>query len=160
MATEFSLQILYGQLAVYRPDKPQLNLWNDSHVAQGFAWREGNVSFGIPDHDGPSLVEIDFSGERRKAAPECLRAVAVPLRVAAHGAVLATVMDEYQLAMKPGSYRVLFELLPGITRDEIDYAFRVRLTFTPDDAASFEILKGDHELTAKEVLTKEAEPAP
>lgn len=160
MATSFSIQIFYGQLAVYRPDVPQLNLWNDQHVAQGFAWREGNVSFGVPDHDGPSWVEVDFQDTAPAITPECIRAVRVPLSIDDHGAVLATVMDEMRLAIKPGMYSVYFELRPGGEIDKVQHAFRIRLTFVPDPAADFTILKGDSELTATEVLTKEAVPAP
>lgn len=159
MATEISLQILYGQLAVYRPELAQLNLWTDDHVAQGFAWREGNVSFGIPDHDGPSLVEVDFRDTRPSLAPDCLRAVEVPLRVGGQGAVLATVTDEMGLSMAAGLYTIRFELMPGFKKDATDYAYRIRLTFIADRQADFAILKGDHELTARAVLTRDAEPA-
>lgn len=159
MATEISLQILYGQLAVYRPELARLNLWTDDHVAQGFAWREGNVSFGIPDHDGPSLVEVDFRDDRFPLAPDCIRAVEVPLRVGAEGAVLATVMDEMRLSIAAGTYAVRFELLPGMEKDAVPYGHRIRLTFVPDSHADFAILKGDDELTARAVITRDAEPA-
>ncbi|MER2533530.1 MAG: competence protein ComJ [Rhizobiaceae bacterium] len=159
MATEISLQILYGQLAVYRPELAQLNLWTDDHVAQGFAWREGNVSFGVPDHDGPSLIAVDFRGSRPPLAPDCIRAVEVPLRVGDQGVLLATVLDEMRLSMTAGLYAVRFELLPGFEQDAVTYANRIRLTFVPDGQADFAILRGDDELTARAVITHDAEPA-
>lgn len=46
-------------MLVFPAGHPTLGLiWSDEHVAQGFAWNDNVVSFGIPDHDGGCLVEL------------------------------------------------------------------------------------------------------
>ena len=46
MAATLSLEISYGQLAVFANSLPQpFNDWTDQHVSQGFAWRPGSVTF-------------------------------------------------------------------------------------------------------------------
>ena len=57
---EFDLAIDYGQIFVFGPSvvRPVV-VWTDEHVAQGFAWSPSAVSFGVPDHDGESLVKVN-----------------------------------------------------------------------------------------------------
>ena len=129
---EISVQILYGQLAVSRPEIALLNLWSDDDVAQGFSWREGSISFGVPDHDGPSVVEVNCVDTRPEFLPNSIHAVEAPLRLGDDGLLLATVTDEIHLRVRAGLYSVRCELIPGTHKDSVQHPFRIRLTFIRD----------------------------
>lgn len=62
MLAEFILTVLYSQITVAVPGAPAKGLLcTDEHVAQGFAWSPGFVSFGVPDHDGQVRVAVQRS---------------------------------------------------------------------------------------------------
>ena len=62
MIAEFPITVLYTQVVVHLADLPRPGLlWDDDHVAQGFAWSEGIASFGVPDHDGECLLSVDVA---------------------------------------------------------------------------------------------------
>jgi hypothetical protein len=141
LSSKISLQILYGQLAVYRPEVAQLNLWTDDDIDEGFVWSEGNVSFAVPDHDGRSIVEVDFRTDRVPLAHDCIHAVEVPLLVGDAGVTLATLLEEIPLPLSAGLYSLRFELQPGTEHDGVQHQVGIRLTFVPDPRAGVSILK-------------------
>ncbi|PXA96876.1 hypothetical protein DMC47_16310 [Nostoc sp. 3335mG] len=159
MLAEFEAFISYAQINIFRPEQPQFNLWTPEHDAQGFAWREGSVSFGVPDHDGTVWVEIDLRPTAKPVDATALRAVTVPFLVGNDGAVYSALDDDRRLDIPAGSYAVQYELLPGFERDEVDYAYRLVVTFSPDPQPGFAILRNDAEVTATEVLSTTATPA-
>jgi hypothetical protein len=59
---EFDLAVDYGQIFAFRPSVARpVVVWTDEHVAQGFAWSPSAMGFGVPDHDGESLVQVNMA---------------------------------------------------------------------------------------------------
>lgn len=159
MISEFKATIPYAQVNIFRPEELDANLWNDDHVAQGFAWREGSVSFGVPDHDGPVRIEVDVIDAAPRLEKTSLRAVEVPFEVFGDGVLAASLIDDVEIPVPAGLYRLRFELRPGFERDGETYAYLAVISFIRDDAPGFAILRGDAEITAASVLTTTADPA-
>ena len=83
MIAEFFLTVLYSQITVAAPEAAAHGLlWSDDHVAQGFAWSPGFVSFGVPDHDGQVKVMVRRSHGFQPTA-QTLWAVQTPFDVGA-----------------------------------------------------------------------------
>ncbi len=136
MLAQFATVILYGQLLLADPVETVGLLWSGEEVAQGFAWDRAEVAFGIPDHDGTCLVNLD-AGPPVSVADDALWAVAVPFT--ATGSVLeaGTVLLEHRVAVPPGRYQVVFQARPGAP----DHAYRLDIRLTPSDAPVFAILR-------------------
>lgn len=154
IVAEFSLVVLYGQIFVHGPEllRPGL-LWTDAHVAQGFAWAPGVVAFGVPDHDGHSIVRVLLSAAY---APEeaTLWAVKTPFEVGVAPLSIGSLAQTQAVALPPGRYDLVFE-----ARAAADAAFALDLHFVPSETPDFAILKQGTELTDDRVLTREADPA-
>ncbi len=61
LLADFPVVINYTQVLVRSGEEaPAGLLWTDAHVDQGFAWSEGLVSFGVPDHDGNARMEVEL----------------------------------------------------------------------------------------------------
>lgn len=153
MLADFPLIIDHAQLVVQAGDHPAPGLlWTRDHVAQGFAWSERLVSFGVPDHDGDARIQVELSATA-KLDPQALWAVQVPFRVTGPLRI-GTIFDTTPVAVPNGSYIVTYQGLPGPPG-----AYLLRLSFTPDDAPGFRILKQGGDITAEQVLRRDAEPA-
>ena len=159
MIASFEATVQYAQINIFRPQEPDTNLWSDEHVAQGFAWREGSVSFGVPDHDGPVWIEVERKDAADPLSGDTMRAIEVPFTVYSDGVVYASLIDDLAIPVPFGAYRLRFEIRPGFTHDETDFALLIVLTFIPDATPDFAILRGDTEVTAQHVLLKTATPA-
>lgn len=102
------IDVSYGQIALFdsRLQQP-FNDWADGHVAQGFAWRPGSVSFSTLREGGSletSLIIGEFSTTRTIE-----RAIVVPFSVPDHGEIeIASISQSCALAVKPGEYRLTF----------------------------------------------------
>ena len=156
---EFPLTVLYTQIQAYRAGMPRAgSLWTDDHVAQGFAWRPETVAFGVPDHDGPCLLQAGAVAHHQ-LDPEVLWAVAVPFEVTTGRVSVGTVLSTVDIELPAGRHRLIFEARPGVARGDANYAFLLRLSFMPDAAADFAILRRGDELTTDTVLRKDADPA-
>jgi hypothetical protein len=151
--------ITHSQISVFDGATPEFNLWDDYHVAQGFSWREGHVSFGVPDHDGQCVVETHFVEAFPELDKQVLRAICVPLS-ASENLFIATTVDEYQTDIPNGNYEVEFHLRPGsVEKDKDPYAFRINFFFKQSAEREFVILKKSGEMTSDKVLTTSAKPA-
>lgn len=140
MLTEFDLTILYTQIVVQLADLqlPGL-LWDDEHVDQGFAWSEGIVSFGVPDHDGQCVLRIDVSDELKlDAGAEW--AIQVPFEVSAL-LKIGTVTNMRDVFVPKGLYNLVFQALPGSAMAGAGHTYVLLLTFIKSADRSFEILK-------------------
>jgi hypothetical protein len=154
MTDRFSIFVAYTQVLVHLASHPRPGLiWTDAHVAQGFAWADGVVSFGVPDHDGPSLIEVQPFGSGALVA-DALWAVQVPFKVT-ETLMIGTVFDMRPVNIPVGQYNLVFEALAG--RD--DHAFVFNLKFVKTDRPDFAILRQGDALTTDVVLRKLAELA-
>ena len=80
MSMSFPLYASYAQVAIFLSSLEQpFNNWTDRHVAQGFAWREGSVSFAVTD-GGDCFVEILLNDDQSSIVSETIREIWVPLR--------------------------------------------------------------------------------
>ena len=150
----FDLAILYAQIFVSRPAGGGYPLWTDAHVAQGFAWRDVCVAFGVPDHDGESRIDVS-RGAPPPLAADCLRAIEVPFLVPPSGVEVGGLAGWRIAAVPPGPHQLRFELRPGGP----GRGYRIGLVLMPAAPRRFVILRRDGEMTATEVLTTEAEAA-
>lgn len=158
MITEFPLTVLYTQVVVHRADLPRPGLlWDEDHVDQGFAWSEGIVSFGVPDHDGQCFLQIDVADEVKLEA-NAEWAVQTPFEVDAP-LKIGTIADMRDVLVPSGLYNLVFQALPGSAAPEDGYAYVLSLTFVKSVEPSFEILKQGEELATDKVLRWDAQRA-
>lgn len=154
MIDSFPVLVDYTQILVHVASHPKPGLsWTDEHVAQGFAWSEGIVSFGVPDHDGECLLNIlETISEDLEA--NAIWAVKVPFQVN-ETLKIGTVFDTRSVNIPQGSYNLIFEAILG--RD--GYAFIINLKFFAVDSPSFSILKQGGELSTNIILRQDADIA-
>lgn len=147
--------ILYGQLGVFSPGSARPGrLWTDDHVAQGFAWSPGAVSFGIPDHDGDCRLEITEAP--RVAVPDdALWSVKVPFTVSGGGVHIGSIVSQTEIALPEGPYDLVFTARPA---PDPDQGYRLALDFVPSNEPTFAILLRGEELTTDTVLRTDSEP--
>ena len=154
MVTEFAVLVFYTQLHVAAPAGAAVGLlWTDDEVAQGFAWDDTIVAFGIPDHDGECLVRVDTtpSTEERVVAPDALWAVAVPFTATGPVVTVGSITGGQEIPIRPGLYQIIFQARPART----EYAYRLEVTFTLHPSPEFAILRqGD--LASDRVLRRRA----
>ena len=143
MIESFPILVNYTQVLAYRRnlERPGL-LWTDAHVAQGFAWNPGIAAFGVPDHDGECLLEVNTDGTPSDLQIDAsLWAIAVPFDTEETEVRVGTILDDQGCAIAPGSYRLVFEAHPGRTKAGTAYAYVLRFNFIRAGHADFEILK-------------------
>lgn len=153
MLAEFSIYVEYTQILVYisSHQRPGL-IWTDEHTAQGFAWSEGIVSFGVPDHDGECLLRVD-AGERPRTT-DVLWSVQVPF-VVSEPLRIGTVFDVRNVDVPRGTYNLVFQALAG----NDDYTYIIDLIFAPSDNPSFLIIEKGGGIESDVVLKENAELA-
>jgi hypothetical protein len=148
--------ISYSQIAAFDPamDKP-FNDWSDQHVAQGFAWRPGSVSFGTLESGGKAHVSVRLLVEESfQPKEDAARAIQVPFTVSLKNEVeIASIASGQRLEIPSGEYCLIFET--GLRRDQMWCWF----TFKKQVDAVPRILRADDELTPPEQFVMTAEPA-
>jgi Competence protein J (ComJ) len=153
--SNFSISVSYQQIAVFLGELDQpFNDWTERHVAQGFSWREGSVSFRTPN-DGPMCVSVGRGGGF-SPSPDAVRVIRVPFVVPSTGGVeVASIADSCELGVTPGLYGLTFEC--GIRSED---GMWCRLHFEPTSSpVEAEILRADAELSPGPHLLMEAKPA-
>jgi hypothetical protein len=150
----FVLEVAYSQISAFQSGlKDPFNDWTDRHVAQGFAWRPGSVSFRTLDGEGPISVTVTKT-TAFEPSPSALRVIQVPIRVAKEGALeIATITDSVEIEMKEGEYVVVFEH----GRDDKGVMWCV-FHFTAQTGPAG-VLRADPELAPGPELLMEARPA-
>ncbi len=155
--TTFSLDISYAQIAVFdaRLAAPY-NDWKDQHVAQGFAWRPGSVSFGTLESGGPIRVEVILTRVLDEKTSLAERIIAVPFTVPEHEAVeVASIGSGASFDLVPGEYEITFEhgRDPAGNMWANFYFRRVSVPVSP------RVLRADAELTPPSELVMIADSA-
>jgi hypothetical protein len=155
-STAVTLEVSYSQLAVFhRGLESPFNEWKDGHVAQGFSWRPGSVSFRTLEWGGTHRVEVVVRETVGSVSSEAVRAIDVPFVVPDDGAVeVASIADSAVVMVPPGLYLLRCELLPSYGGDA-----GVRLVFASNEEPVFRISLADEEVSDSGGLLTTAEPA-
>jgi hypothetical protein len=152
---QFDTSFSYTQIVICNPalENP-FNDWEPEHIRQGFAWREGSVSFGVFDSN-LYTVEV-ILGDSIQTQIETERAILVPFTVPAPGLVgIATVGDMREVKIREGTYALLFE-----HGHKSDIRTWRRFTFVPQRALPEPaVLIADAYLSPSRPLLMSAKPA-
>lgn len=154
--TTFNISVSYTQVAVFLSslEKPYNN-WSERHVAQGFSWRPGSVSFRAFD-DGDIEISVSIQSEYRESmAAE--RIIRVPFHVPPNAIIeIGSIFDTTQVEVPSGDYAVIFE--HGRAVDE--KKMWCNLILEPSQLEVREkIIRADPELTPEDDLLMFADPA-
>lgn len=155
--TRFQLDLSYAQLAVFNSDLPDpFNDWTEYHVAQGFAWRMGSVSFRSMVEAGMHDITVGVVERQGLLDTNAVRAIEVPFKVSDCGSVeVASIGDAVPLTLTPWDYLLRCEfMLP-----DSNGGGRALLTFSKHDSPRFAIVRSDSELRVEGDLLLTAEPA-
>jgi hypothetical protein len=157
VATRISFEVSYSQFAVFNNGLSlPFNDWTDQHVAQGFSWRPGSVSFRTMIEAGTHFVEVNVTNQIGPIHSKALRAVEVPFEVPDNGEVeIGSIVETIPLALPMGKYLLRCEFLKNAKND----GEQVRLTFARDDKPGFAVLVADSELSISGELLTIAQPA-
>ena len=158
MSEVYNFVILYHQLIVWDATAaPVPNDWREQHVAQGFSWRPGTVSFSTLEDLGTLKVEVRV-GDELSLWPDAMRAIVVPFAVSPPGRVdLSDTATDVTTHVAPGEYALLCEM-GYLSREEGEEAEWCRLTFVPGGNVRPEILRADEALSPQYPLLMEAVP--
>jgi len=153
----FDLFIFYSQLIVSdEAIAPVPSDWTERHVAQGFTWGPGTVSFGTLGDVGDLRVEVRVAGDP-EALPDAARAIVVPFSVSPPGHVtLSDCVNEETVGVPAGEYALLFEI-GRLNQERGKEAEWCRLTFAPRRDARPEVLRRDGMLSPEYPLLMEAD---
>ena len=151
---QFNNSFDYSQIVICDPllEKP-FNDWEPEHNRQGFAWREGSVSFAVFDSD---LYTIEVClDDLIQIQPETERAILVPFTVPVSGLVgIATVGDMREVKVGEGTFALQFEHW-----HKSDVWTWCRFTFISQVLSKPAILKADTFLLPVSPLVMGAKPA-
>ena len=156
-----ALEVSYSQVLLFDAHLEHcFNDWTDAHVAQGFSWRPGSVSFKTLESAGLLHVEVLHAQAARDSAsptrrrPE--RCIVVPFQVPTHKQCeVATVDHSMPVELEPGEYKLTFEhgRLPN---GDMWAVFRLEPASSPVQAR---IVIADSDLSPPDALLMTASPA-
>jgi Competence protein J (ComJ) len=155
--SEFVISVSYSQLAVFDHslERP-FNEWTDRHVAQGFAWRPGSVSFCTVEESAQYFVMVRLGDHERDPEPDAIRVIDVPFDVPHEGRIeIGSISDSVPLVLPSGSYQLRFEC----HRRTNDSGPTVYLSFVRDDNPQFQVIRTDLRLDPDADLLLSASPA-
>lgn len=155
--SRFTLEISYSQLAVFnsRLSHP-FNDWTEAHVAQGFTWRPGSVSFGTLSDGGTIAIEVVTRQRYSDQTSGANRVIRVPFEVAECGDIeVASIGTSAHVVLEPGFYALTFE--HGL-HEETGMWARLYLEKTTDNIEAA-ILRADGALRPSQPLLMTAQPA-
>ncbi|MEQ1890560.1 MAG: competence protein ComJ [Alphaproteobacteria bacterium] len=155
--TTLKVDVTYSQLAVFLSSlQNPFNDWTSKHVDQGFAWRQGSVSFRTLIESGQHYIELVLTHGSVPILYEAIRVIEVPFDICDDGAIeIASIADTVRLSLPCGKYSLRCELLPLRS----DGCGQVRLVFSGCQVAEFKIVRADKELVLEGELLKHAEAA-
>lgn len=154
---ELTLDVSYSQLAVFLSTLQQpFNDWNAQHFAQGFAWRDGSVSFRTLDESGKIRLTIGTTSQFEPDLSPAIRVVRVPFHVPPETdiEVGSPVFESTVFALPVGDYELTFE--HGVDDGKMWGRLHFRSVVGVSAPA---VLRADDELSPPENLLMEASPA-
>jgi hypothetical protein len=151
----FKTDIYYSQLSVFQNGlENPFNDWNDTHINQGFSWRDGSVSFGTLSDDEECEITVRVTESLAIDTDDVIRAILVPFYIGNNGIEVGSVMETIVIDIEEGNYGLLFTVkrtVNGLTNYSFD--------FIKSDNFKANIILADDELNPPAVLLMEAEPA-
>ena len=156
MVRVFDIEIAYGLIAIFAASlENPFNDWSAEHIAQGFSWRPGSVSFRTLIDAGAHSVELTLVEHFSTPSSDAIRVIEVPFDAPADGAIeVGGVMETVPFSLAAGSYMLRCEFyLP------VESVWRVRLVFSFGDKSHFRILRADSEITITDGFLTTAQPA-
>lgn len=154
VSAQFEVEISYGQLAIFDSalEEP-FNDWTDRHVAQGFAWRRGSVSFRTVE-EGTHIVHVGVVDKFKTLDESTVRAVDVPFTVPVTGDLeVGSIGGTTPLSLPPGTYMLRCEFIAGGSG-----APHARLSFAKSDKPKFHVVRADDALSPERALLRSASP--
>jgi hypothetical protein len=151
------LEVTHNQLAVFSSSlENPFNHWTDRHVAQGFAWRPGSVSFRTLRAAGLHRIEVRLAKSVGRREIRGARAIVVPFEVHEGETIeVASIPDSSVLSLPAGQYELVCDFdMPREGRPST-----VRLLFAASTKPRFEVLRADEEISITEDLLRTAVPA-
>ena len=155
--TSFPVYVLYNQLCVFWSSLQQpFNDWLQTHVDQGFSWRQGSACFRTLEEDGKHLIELEVSAQPVEVSAGATRVIEVPFEVPTDGNIeIASISDSFRLSLAAGAYTLRCELFNKTENGDLP----VRLIFMLSDSQVFKIVRADASLSPPAELVKDAMPA-
>jgi len=149
----FETEIFYSQIALfqYGLDNP-FNDWNETHVNQGFSWRDGSVSFGTLSNDGDCKITVKLT-KKIEIDDDVIRAIVVPFKVGKGGIEIGSVMETVAIDIPEGNYEILF------TAKSANGTEHYTFSFIESENPTARVLRADDELNLPDNLLMEANPA-
>jgi hypothetical protein len=156
MAITIQFDVSYGQFAVFTRELAQpFNDWLDQHVAQGFAWRPGSVSFRTMVEAGLHEAEVEIVNRMGLVASDAVRVIEVPFDIPENGEIeIGGITETVPLTLPTGEYLLRCEFL-----QTTNSSGRLRLVFAKNEPIHFSILLADADLTIGDELLTTAQPA-
>jgi len=152
-----NVEVSYGQFAVFASSLTDpFNDWTDRHVAQGFAWRPGSVSFRTIVEGAQHSVDVEVVDALIPLHPEAVRVFEVPFEVPSDGAIeIGSVGETVLITLAPELYLLRCEFLTPTANG----VGRVRLVFARRESARFAVVRADPAICAEGELLTTAEAA-
>jgi hypothetical protein len=154
LITEFDCTVTHAQVVVFER-LPKAYEWTGDHVAQGFLFSPGDVSFGVPDHDGVCRIQI-YGNEKFVPDDLCLWAVQVPFEVSGDYIHVGTVSETRGIYIYSDNYNLTFSVYDGRVIGG-DCTFLLKIFFSSDANPAFNIIKKGIGITTDRVLRVDAD---
>lgn len=152
----FQLELAWSQISVFDANLTDpFNDWNEQHLAQGFTWRQGSVSFKLPVRSGRIDVQVELA-DQILVDHSAQVAIVVPFMTWAGVVEISSITQSELIEIDSGQYALLYQA--GFHDDGEPWVSLslVAAGRTPIEAT---ILRADGELHPSLPLLMEAEPA-
>lgn len=136
---EGQVEISHGQIALFNSSvEDPFSEWSFEHIAQGFVWRHGSVSFFVPE-SGSYTVALGVKTEFQPVDEHATRAIEVPFDVAREGRIeFGGIAHQHAARVPEGHYTLRFELF--LIMSEGDNQGKIQLTLSKFGTREFSIV--------------------
>ncbi|MDR8522565.1 competence protein ComJ [Shewanella fidelis] len=132
----------YSQICVFLSSLTEpFNDWSDRNFSQGFAWRDGSVSFRALVEEGEHRINLFINEPLVELKPNVIRAIRVPFESINGNIEIASISDSTSLEISPGKYALQVEFL-SFKEDQVP---EINIRFNKGET-NFLILKADDEI--------------
>jgi hypothetical protein len=152
----FQLELAWSQLSVFDANlSDPFNDWTEQHLAQGFTWRAGSVSFKLPVRSGRIDVQVELV-DQIIVDHSAQIAIVVPFTTWAGVVEISSITQAELIEIDSGQYALLYQA--GVHDDGQAWA-TISLMAVGRVPVEPTILRSDDAQYPTEPLLMEAEPA-